>query len=224
MKTQGLWLALFLCAMLGCSHGKLDRNTAAAQISQQLATMGPHDEFEIGRIGSKCAYNPETHEQLSIDPNHDIGYVLAVKAGYASVVPDGQGDWKTSLTTAGKAANPYEMKSWHITGKGCDYTKMIIRVAKPVLVRVSGIIQQDDHTAVVDFEWKWELSELAKKLRENGEVYSSMTKEEKYLANGIFQYYAPPLPVPVPADADSKIQQDKLMFIKYDDGWRLQAN
>jgi hypothetical protein len=219
--------AALLFLGIGCSDGSsskaMDKSTAAAEIKTHLQGAGNTLLLLIGRLGTNCveldSAGRETKRDL--DPTTNINTIVAQRAGYATVTPDGKGFWKVALTDQGNAAlaaengKPYASKA----GNGCDYQQVDFVVATPELVSVTDVTA-DMNAPEADYLWKWNVSELGKMLRRDGKVFSTLTPlqqaELQTHIHGLVQF----LPMPVPAE--DFIGSSKVTFQRMIDGWRIQ--
>jgi hypothetical protein len=220
------WLLVIFGLLLGCT-GTLDRETAAEKINRQFRVNQRDLEFHVGRIGSHCAYVDVEgkQEQIDMNPAESIATVVAMKAGYVTVTPDGKDYWKVDLTDKGRAfmtAQHQELYGRHVQ-MGCDYEQAQFAIAKASVVEVTGVTTGED-SRIVEYRWKWAPTELGIALRENGDLYSKLAPEQRAkLLGDVNSYgYAPGtnLPIPVPPEGPTSLATAK--FKHYDDGWRLE--
>jgi hypothetical protein len=214
---------LMLCVLLGCSGGKtLDKVTAAREIKVNLSVSGNVSSATIGRVGTSCVeLDPAGREKkLNLDPGADIGTLVAQRAGYLTVTPDGKGFWKIALTEQGSAAlaaakgKPYA----HRAHGGCDYQLIDFLLATPELVDVVSVTA-DENNPEVDYLWKWKTTDLGRMLRQDGKIFPSLTLlQQAELQNHIFSL-APRLNLPAPQE--NFIGHDSVKFQRLVDGWRI---
>jgi hypothetical protein len=226
-ETWGRRLALIcFCLLLGCSGNTLDRDTALKELNSKFRAKRRDLMFNIGRVGSHCStvdLGEGKRGEIDLDPGKKIATIVAMKGGYVTVVPDGKDYWKVDLTARGKSFMDAQRK--HPYGnekqKGCDFEQVEFPIAEGSVLEVTGITEGEALRGV-DFQWKWQPTELGVRLREDGDIYSMLTPAQRedlaYMLNvgetGVR------LPVPLPP-ADSSIRST-VRFKKYDDGWRIQ--
>ena len=138
---------LLIGCFLGCSGASssklMDKNTAAAEIKPHLQAADNSLFFLIGRVGTDCVELDSAGRERKIDlnPTSNINTIVAQRAGYATVTPDGKGFWKVALTEQGSAVlaaanqKPYAPNARN----GCDYQQVDFLVATPELVRVTDL-------------------------------------------------------------------------------------
>ena len=226
MKSFVLLFTLLMLA--GCSRQMLDDNTASSSIERKL--NGKMQEFgvQIGRVGSHCSSSDVGGNSIEFDmnPDKDIEKVVAQKAGYITIAPDGKDYWKVALTSQGQAFIDSEHKQLYSreAQKGCDFMTAQLPVARPVLVKIKQITG-DDRSAEATYLWKWTLTDLGAKLRDSGSVYTGLNAQQRkdlseHLSDAMFGF---PISLPLPSEQDmNKEYEAKAQFKKSDDGWRLQ--
>ena len=229
--AAGVWntanVAILLVACLlgcsGCSNSKaMDKQTAAAEIKTYLQVDDNTLFIKIGRLGTNCVEldSAGRKTKLDLNPASDINTIVAQRAGYATVTPDGKGFWRVALTDQGNAAlaaengKPYAAKA----GNGCDYQQVDFVVATPELVGVTDVTA-DSNAPEADYSWKWKVTDLGKMLRRDGKVFPSLTPlqqaELQTHIHGLVQF----LPIPVPAG--DFIGSSTAKFQRMIDGWRI---
>lgn len=220
-----LSLVLVLALLSGCSHDSLDRESAAKAINSRFEMDQKHILFNLGRVGSHCetvvlpSGEPFESDQ---DPGKDTSALIAARAGYITVVPDGKDYWKVTLTDKGQAfLNQHPDHHVEIERtKGCEFRLVAFPVATASVVDVTGVTTGDVEREV-DYTWKWVLTDLGVSLRENGEIYQKLTPHERDLLESSLNAgsIGPKLPLPIP---DDKVNRATSNFKRYDKGWRLQ--
>jgi hypothetical protein len=225
VPTKKAWALVVLVLLLGCS--KLSKGRATDLLSGYLESNENTLSLDVGRVDARCIYEPDVAKYVhSKEPMTIPGTFVAVKAGYATVTPDGAGFWKVSLTAKGQAVVDSQHSSPvpHTVRNGCDFQTMLLAVARPRLVRVLQVTA-DDRLAVAQFEWKWVPTELGAALRSDGAVYQSLTETERrelaHLLGARILSSDFPLSLPVPADDMSNYERSKAGFKKHNDGWQL---
>lgn len=227
-------LAGVLTFTSGCSKAEagktvLDRETAAHEISSSLTSEDNELLVNVGRVGLHCAElnRDGTKSPLELDPEHSTSEAVAQKAGYLVVARAGKGLWNVALTDKGKAAlekqpkddlPDYTGKDDRNTLNGCDFRQVAFKIARPVLVKVTGVTA-DEHAPKADFFYKWQTTELGDTLRADGNVYTRLDPlQQAELMTTVFALkYRVSIPVP-PAD---DVQSGSATFEHYDDGWRI---
>jgi hypothetical protein len=223
---RSAWLLVILGLLLGCTKGTLDRETAAEKINTHFSVAQRYLIFYVGRIGSHCSYMEVggRKDEIDMNPAESIATVVAMKAGYVTVTPDGNGYWKVDLTDKGRAfmtAQHQKLYS-HQVQMGCDFEQARFAIAKASVVRVTGVTTGED-SRLVGYQWKWAPTELGIALRENGDLYSKLAPDERvYLRENanFLGFSGPDLPIPVPPEGTTSLATAK--FNHYDDGWRLE--
>lgn len=224
-------VAGMLAVTLGCSKAKpmLDRETAAHEISSRFEGEDNELLVDVGKVGLHCASlnRDGTKMALPVDPEHLTSDVVAQKAGYVTVTRAGKGFWNVILTDKGKAAldrqpkdslPDYTNRDDRNTLNGCDFHEVPFKIARPALVRVTGVTT-DEQAARADFDFKWQTTELGDALRVNGNVYTQLDPlQQAELMTAVFTLtYRVSIPVP-PAD---DTQTGSARFQLHDDGWRI---
>lgn len=219
MKKASCFLLSFL---LGCSGSSMDEATAATKIRSYLKGEHSFIFVEIGRVGSNCIFVDDRGQQRNIDltPDYNVSTVVARKAGYLTVAPDGNGFWKIALTDKGKAAAAATQEESIVYPplKGCDYQQVNFFLASPELDFVSGVTANENNPEV-DYFWKWNVTELGQTLRRDGKVYPTLTPlqqaELQTHVHGLVHF----LQIPVPPETFTG--HSTVKFKRYTDGWRV---
>ncbi|HWX56668.1 MAG TPA: hypothetical protein VN176_18950 [Verrucomicrobiae bacterium] len=223
--TKKWFSVVLVCGLLGCSTGALDRDAALKKIKAK--TEGDIElRVAAGRVGSHCGFF-ELGGQKSInntDPTTEIAAIVAVKAGYVTVTPDGKDYWQVNLTEKGRASMTHESFG-HTVSAGCNYQYVKFLVARDQAVEVRGVAAatNDGTMCEVHYVWKWVSSDLGKSLQEDGSVYKQLTPQQQKELRGDLNASAWAkqwLEIPIPSEANLK--PGRATFKKFDDGWRLQ--
>ncbi len=222
------FILLFTLLMLaGCSKQALDEDTASSGIQRKLRGEVRNIHVYVGRVGSHCSATEIGGKKYYVDmnPDKDMENLAAQKAGYITVAPDGTGYWKVALTSQGQALiDAQNVQPAREVEEGCDNVMDDFPAARPVLVKITQITG-DDQAAEATYLWKWTLTDLGAKLRENGSVYTELNSQQRKvlserLADPLFGF---PISLPFPSEQDmNKTYEAKVRFKKTDDGWRPQ--
>jgi hypothetical protein len=174
-----------------------DREIASQVIAAKLNGETKDIAVAIGRVGSHCA--SVTQVEARTNPETDIFDIVAKNAGYVSVIPDGAGCWRVSLTDRGQSARIPPPRHG-VAGEG-DFQLVAFTVAKPSLVQITGITG-DESSPEVEYLWKWVATDLGGALRVNGHVYSSLTMAQRATLRKLLAMtdLSPALPLPVPSE------------------------
>lgn len=218
----------FILILSGCSKQALDANTAFASIDKKLNGEAHRLMVRVGRVGSHCVtldVNGQTYP-VDINPDKDLDTMIASRAGYVAVTPDGKDFWKVALTSSGQAfldsqhERPYSPEA----PNGCSYSSVDMTLARPVAVKVTSI-SGDNNAAEATYAWKWQLTDLGTMLRDNGAVYSNLTPEQKAKLTERLSdtTFAPAISAPLPPDQQmNSTYEAKAEFKRSESGWRLQ--
>jgi hypothetical protein len=214
---------LLLGCVVGCSSSKqLDKNTAAAELKPYLQGGDNVLFITIGRVGTNCVEldSAGRETKFELNPMSNINTIVAQRAGYATVTPEGKGFWKVALTEQGSAAlaatnaTPYA----HNARKDCDYQQVDFLLATPELVNVLDVTV-DENAPQVDYFWRWKVTALGQMLRRDGKVFSTLDPlQQAELQTHIFGLVEL-LPLPVPPEDFSGHATVK--FQRTVDGWRI---
>lgn len=220
MRKASFFLLSFL---LACSGGTMDKATAANEIRSYLKGEHSFIFVDIGRVGSHCILVDSRGQQQNTDlnPDYNVSTVVARKAGYLTVAPDGKGFWRVELTDKGKAAAAATQEESIVYPplKGCDYQQVDFFLASPELEFVSGVTA-DENNPEVDYFWKWNVTELGQTLRRDGQVYPTLTPLQQAELQTHIHALVHFLQLPVPPE--SFTSHSTVKFKKYTDGWRVQ--
>lgn len=213
---------LLVGCVLGCSGASsklMDKTTAAAEIKPHLQAGDNILFLKIGRLGTDCVELDSAGRETKFDlnPTSNLNTIVAQRAGYATVAPDGKGFWRVALTDQGKAAmkgTPYASNA----RKGCDYQQVDFLVATPELVSVTDVTA-DTNAPEADYSWKWNVTTLGQMLRRDGKVFSTLTPLQQAELQTHIHGLVELVPVPVPAE--DFIGYGKVKFQRMIDGWRI---
>ena len=217
---------VLLGCVLGCSGASssklMDKNTAAAEIKPYLHSGENALFIKIGRVGSNCNELDSAGRETKFDfnPTSNINTIVAQRAGYATVTPDGRGFWKVALTEQGSAVlaaaneKPYAPNARN----GCDYQQVDFLLATPELVSVTDLTA-DVNAPEADYMWKWKVTALGEMLRRDGKVFPTLTPlqqaELQTHIHGLVEL------LPVPAPPEDFIGSGRVKFQRMVDGWRV---
>lgn len=221
---RSAWLLVILGLLLGCTKGTLDRETAAAKINRRFRIEQRDLLFDVGRIASHCYVEVAGRKyETDLNPAENVPTIIAMKAGYVNVTPDGKGYWKVALTDKGQAfmTAQHQRLYGREVNMGCDFEQAQFAIAKASVVQVTGVTTGED-SRLVGYRWKWAPTELGIALRENGDLYLKLAPNERaYLRDNLnLLGSGPDLPIPVPPEGTINVATAK--FNHYDDGWRLE--
>ena len=213
---------LLLGCVLGCSGASsklMDKTTAAAEIKPHLQAGDNILFLKIGRVGTDCVELDSAGRETKFDlnPTSNINTIVAQRAGYATVAPDGKGFWKVALTDQGKAAlkeTPYASNARN----GCDYQQVNFVVATPELVSITDLTADMD-APKADYSWKWKVTGLGEMLRRNGKVFSTLDPLQQAELQTHIHGLVQPLLLPVPPE--DFIGHSTVKFQRMVDGWRI---
>lgn len=218
---------LLIGCLLGCSGGSnsklMDKNTAAAEIKPYLHAGDNVLFFNVGRLGTNCVELDSAGRERKVDlnPVSNINTIVAQRAGYATVTPDGKGFWKVALTEQGSAVQaaangkPYAPNA----RSGCNYQQVDFLVATPELVNVVDVTA-DENAPKADYLWKWNVTALGQMLRRDGKVFSTLDPLQQAELQTHIHGLVEPLPLPVPPE--DFIGHGTVKFQRMIDGWRVQ--
>jgi|GEM_PF-5884144 hypothetical protein len=225
-------LLLVAGILAGCSSEKkstseklipMDKNIAAQEIRISLKIEEVDLFVQVGRVGRHCVEKGLYGNSMenSMDPESDLNTIIAKRAGYVTVVPDGKGFWKVTLTDQGNTAMAQgsEGKPFaHNSGAGCDYQQVDFPLATPELVDVTDL-SADQIYPKADYTWKWKPTELGQALRQDGRIYRSLNSVQR-VELGVFKRgIAEMLPMPVPPEDYTK--NSTATFKRDKKGWTV---
>lgn len=220
-----LLLWILVSALFGCSNGKLDKRTAAKELETSLDLWTADVFVDTGLVGLNCSYLDEGKQSAKpIDPLHDVDFIVAVKAGYLTVVPVGPESWKVEFTPKGQQfiASHNARPSTYEGQQGCDFKQWALVVAQPKLVSIVDVAS-DERLAQAVYDYQWVPTELGRELRAEGQTYAKLTQEERDKLALRINYgiglFGLKLPIPVPSDDISDAIRTKQAFKKHNDGW-----
>ncbi len=232
-------MLLLLCVFMGCSSSDksagenqapqdkskaptpLDKTTAASEIKTFLAIGDTALSVYVGRVGRRCAEAQPNGEKRMVDrsPDSDISSVIAKRAGYITIAPEGKGFWKIALADRGtKALAPNEKPYDHTIGGGCDYQQVDFTLATPELVEVTAILGTE-RVPSVQYSWKWNVTELGQTLRQDGKVYPTLNEEQRLSLGFSKLGLVEVLPIPVPPE--NFIGHSTAAFTRDGNGWAV---
>jgi hypothetical protein len=231
--VKNVVLLAFLAALMACSgKGAMDgppsKERALRDINTRYLVFGRSLDFDIGRTGTDC-YFPRNGPPFDIGyrPETDLPTIVAVKAGLVSIKTAGKDRWDVTLTDKGNAlVNAEGVKPiHHRVGNGCDEYQITFTIARAHVSEVSGPKAEAD-TYQYTYLWKWEVTPLGAALRQNGDVYSTLTPLQRDQLQELIKVLdglteGPVLPVPVPSDADNSPRPGIAVFKKEGDRWVL---
>lgn len=218
---------LLVCLLLGCSGDStpkaMDKATAAKEIKSLLSTSDNAISLEIGRVGTSCGEldSAGREQKFNQSPMINVSSIVAQKAGYVTVQPDGKGFWKVALTEQGQAAlaaskeKPYA----HNALEGCDYQQVDFVVVTPELVSVESVTA-DENDPEVDYLFKWNTTDLGRALRLDGKVFPALTPLQQAELQTHIHALVELVRLPVPPDDYTRSGRAK--FKKLTDGWRIE--
>ncbi len=210
-------MLLLLSALIGCSSSKvMDADAATKAVKAYLEIRKKGIQVETGRIGTGCVLvNNGQEVPMDLTPDSDIGMLVAERAGYVSVTPDGAAFWKADLTGPGKAN--VDIQKSAPASKGCDYQFTRFVLATRELTNVTRVVS-DESNAEVEFTWKWNTTELGRAFREDGKLYAMLSPSQR--ENFSLHLYggSPQLPIPVPPE--NFTDKDTLKFKRSAGGWQ----
>lgn len=228
---------LLLCICIGCSSNHqsagetttpqdkskapLDKSTAASELKTYLAIGDTALSVYVGRTGKRCVETQSNGEKITVNssPDSDISSLIATRAGYITVSPDGKGFWKTALADQGsKALAPNEKPYAHTVGGGCDYQQVDFTLATPELVEVTAILGTE-RVPSVQYSWKWNVTELGRALRQDGKVYPTLNEEQRLSLGFSKRGLVEMLPIPVPPE--NFIGHSTAAFTRDGNGWAI---
>jgi hypothetical protein len=220
------WCLLLISLLAGRSAGKLNRSTAEKEIQSHFKGNQSTIVIQVGRVSSHCVHVSQrdgTEKVEDLNPQTALGTIVATKAGYVTVTPDGENFWKVDLTDKGRQVHD---PSWQVTGayhnqlKGCDYKLSSFIVAHPELAKITNL-SGDETAPTVNFEWTWVATEFGATLRENGPVYSQLVPEQKKALSSVIQLdpETAVFKVLVPVPPEGQMQQETVQFQKSGGSW-----
>jgi hypothetical protein len=200
---KAVLLPLVLCCVLGCSGSSsklMDKDTAAAEIKPYLQAGDNIIFLNIGRVGTDCVEldSAGRERKFDLNPTSNISTIVAQRAGYVTVMPDGKGFWKVALTDQGRAAlkgTPYASNARN----GCDYQQVEFLVATPELVSVTDVTA-DTNAPEADYSWKWKVTGLGQMLRRDGKVFPTLDPLQQAELQTHIHGLIELVPVPVPTE------------------------
>jgi hypothetical protein len=196
-------------------HVALDDRTLADEIGKKLGTK--HLIVEVGRVGKSC---PEEDGTIDLEPNESIDTIVARKAGYVVVTPEGRDFWRVELTAKGREVFLQDTGGmFHDAskGQGCDYQEADFAVAKQA-VDIRDV-RYDGDTAEVHYARKWVPTDLGAMLGEKGKVYTQLAPDERNRLRRDLAWavISPALPLPV---AEEALEDGKAELTRYNERWR----
>jgi len=227
-----IWLLAVLISLAACSSKQPatdappGKEAALNEINTRYVILQRALDFDIGRTGTDC-YFPGNGQPFDIGyrPETDLETIVAVKAGLVEVKAAEKNRWDVTLTEKGKAvANAGYLKPiHHRVGNGCDEYQISFPLAMARAFDVAGPKPEADSYEYT-YSWKWEITELGKTLRQDGEVFSKLTQSQRQqlqeLTNVRNDVNAGPLlSIPVPLDTDNRPRPGTAIFKKERDRW-----
>lgn len=231
---------IFLMLMLaGCSSKELSRATAEKLISEANDFKSP---FQIEYTQGDIKYNEglltvisdtETKEEATqrrIKKYMELNPQVAVLYHYGLVEPkvtslderapgkvfqNNPVFWRFSERYVGtEKADKY----WQQTG--FQSTRETLPLAQREFVEVTGITNQGETQATVEFKWRWKPNEIGRALDSSTGEFKSLPVELQQLLTG------EKIPEGEMQSRDWRMdwkaeKQGRALFQKYDDGWRL---
>jgi hypothetical protein len=224
------WLIFVLLLLVSCS-AKLTadlppKDEVLQEINARYVVLQKAIAFDIGRTGTEC-YFPGVGEPFDIGyrPETDLETVVAVKAGLVTVKPAETNHWDVSLTEKGKSVLSADGSKpiHHRVGNGCDEYQVSFPIARAHAYDLADPKQELD-TYEYTYSWKWEVTPLGQTLRQDGEVYSTLTPSQKdtlrIIGSGPHGVNdGPALPIPVPSEANNPPHPGTAIFTKEKDRW-----
>jgi hypothetical protein len=211
---------LLLGTLLGCSGKTLDNDTAAEEITKYFSSRHIDFFLEVGRVGKDCVLvMPDgTETPIDLAPPGSMKLLAAEAGGYVSIAPDGNNFWKVALTEKGKAVLDGRFNQ-EPPRKGCDYQSTWVLIARPELVKITGVTA-DENTPVVQYQWKWNATEFGRQLRQDGKAFNGLKPDQRADLARLLDAGGLTLPLPVPPETE--INRSSVRFRKYTDGWRME--
>jgi hypothetical protein len=209
---------LLLSVLIGCSSKMMDNKTAEERVSYYLKKDQNFIFVDIGRVAIDCGTSSRDKDvKLGVDPTSDLEVLVVQAAGDVTVTQDGPGFWKIEPTEKGKADIVRELV---VTDqKGCNYKPTWFAVAIPTLVRITGITA-NENVPEVEYQWKWNVTELGQALKANGKAYALLDPDQRERLAKYKIFGKPTIPIPVPEE--NGLEKGVMQFKKYTDGWRRQ--
>ncbi len=199
----------------------MSRSVAAEKLKAEFELEQVFLAINTGRVGTKCAIVYTRGGLVNNDPEHEIQFIAAVKAGLVTAKPDAADFWRVEFTDLGRSfISGWKKAPRHEVGNGCDYQYASFYVAKRELIAVTGISENKDGTEDVEYQWKWKANDVGARISAALSPEELRALEERvhnpyslFPAESSFTFLA--------ATQSDRPHPGKLTFKKYDDGWRI---